>query len=127
MTQRPPRSSQTKYRTSPTTTSAATRPATIRRLRGTRPRSAGNAAVRTAGGRQRHPVQSRALAQVGGVDAARGQQRPQLAESRGLDLTDPLAAVVEPAADRLQRLRLVTVQPEPAAEDRSLVRCKVVE
>src|SRR5688572_13903256 len=53
-----------------------------------------------------------ASAEIGGVDAACLQERPELAEPGRLDLPDALAAVVEPPADRLQRLRLFAVQPE---------------
>src|SRR6185369_4891797 len=67
------------------------------------------------------------LAEVGGVDPAGGQQRAELAQAGRLDLPDPLTAVVEPPADRLQGLWLLAVQPEATPQHRALVRRQVVE
>src|SRR5688572_4404178 len=67
------------------------------------------------------------LQQVGGVDAARGQQRAQLANAGGLDLPHALAAQREPLADRLQRLRWIALEAEATSQDGPLVGRKVVE
>src|SRR3546814_17944277 len=61
---------------------------------------------------RRHLYLRSGSAEVPGVDAARTQQRAQLAQAGCLDLPHALATVVQATSDRLQRLRLVAVQPE---------------
>src|SRR5262245_10382693 len=51
------------------------------------------------------------------VELEARRHRPQLPQRAGLELTDPLARDAELAADLLERLRFLAVEPEPQRQD----------
>src|SRR5439155_26789088 len=65
--------------------------------------------------------------QIGWVDPARRQQRPELPEPRRFDLPDTLAGEPEPLADGLELLRRIALEPEAPPQHGALVRGEIVE
>src|SRR5262245_65822950 len=61
------------------------------------------------------------------VDAARPQERAQLAEPGALDLPDALASQAETLADRLELLGRIALEAEAPTQHGALVGGEVVE